>query len=593
MSTEAAAPARRSWAWIWQVLGLVLAFYIVEQNIEDQLLNMGLTIQAGTLAVDEAVAPQYGPHVQVVKGFAPGSPLPAAGVAVGDLVRYDRPIDHVRVLTRGEPVGLTVVHGKRTSHVVVAAVARPPLDPTSQAYETAFNISDLISVLVGVFILLRSRGSAAALALGGALIGFGLTELNPQWLESGPAFAGGFAALNFGLTIVEPVLFLIFAALFFRDNGGRIGAATGWGIAIYALAGLACAEVWAHCAMTAVVLPVLGGGSGPLFLLVTVGLIATLGFLVAGWRRSSRDARRRYTLLLIAISAVISAQVAQMALADFVANYRNTPWILFYDGLSGVVAPVLFAYAILRHKVLDLGFAINRTLVYGVVSVVLLVGFGLVEWASEKFIPIESREKNLFIDAAIALGIFLVFHRVRDFAEEVIEEIFFRDWRHKEKALRQFAGDAAYILSRPALTGGLVKAVKAFCGGAEVALYLPGEGPGYRLAEGGFAAIGERLDGDEEMLVRLRATRQPVETGEGTLALPMVHRNEVSGVVVIGHKPSGEAWRPDEREVLAWAVMQAGHDLHALKIEQLESEAAGLRQENAILAAQVAMVRGR
>ena len=590
MSTKANGTAMKSsWGWIWQVLGLILAVYIFEQDVEWTLLDLNLLPEAGTLAVTDAPAPELGPGQFVVKGFLPGSPLPGAGVAPGDHIRFDRLFDPGRIYRLNEPIGFTLNHRGRLSHLIVTAVPLNALNSVRLFYNLGFNLADVVSLLIGALILLRSRGNLATLSLGGALISFALTSYWPQFWESGLSTFTGFLALNYGVGIFEAVLFATFAALFYRDNGGRVGRWVWWALAGYAAVRLILNEFAGFSNVTAVQLPVIGDAAVISGWLELAGFAVTFGFLVAGWRRSSRDTRRRYTLFLLAISAVILAQALQIAWSTLapVSDYRHTPWILVYDLLGGVIAPLLFAYAILRHRVLDLGFAINRTLVYGVVSVVLLVGFGLVEWASEKFIPIESREKNLFIDAAIALGIFLVFHRVRDFSEEVIEDIFFRSWRDKEKALRQFVTEAAFILRRPALMAGLIKALNLFAGGAEVALYLPGDAQDYCLAEGGFAGIGDQLDGDDETLVSLRASRKPLEYADGALALPMIHRNELSGLVVIGHKPSGDAWRPDEREVLAWAVLQAGNDLHALKVEQLETDATALRQKLDILTDQL------
>jgi hypothetical protein len=59
----------------------------------------------------------------------------------------------------------------------------------------------------------------------------------------------------------------------------------------------------------------------------------------------------------------------------------------------------------------------------------------------------------------------------------------------------------------------------------------------------------------------------------------MLNRNEVIGVAVLGAKPSGRGWRPDEIELIDWATRQVGLDLHALTVEQLENERSELRVE--------------
>jgi hypothetical protein len=265
-----------------------------------------------------------------------------------------------------------------------------------------------------------------------------------------------------------------------------------------------------------------------------------------------------------------------------------------------VAACALFAYAILRHKVFDLGFAVSRTLVYGAVSAILLVGFGLVEWASDHFIPIEGREKNAAIDAGVALVIFLTFHRLRDAVEHVVERMLFRNWHEREAALRRFVTEAAYILKPEALSSAFVQAIKEFAEGAPVAVYLRGERGaanlyrrlGYSLEPG-----PETIDGDDPAVVRLRHEPAVIEPGPRSrlswaeLLLPMAHRNELIGFVNLGGKPSGLDYRPDEKALLGWAAHQVGLDLHTLRVEQLEDEIRSLQHHAATAEAKYAALQ--
>jgi len=106
---------------------------------------------------------------------------------------------------------------------------------------------------------------------------------------------------------------------------------------------------------------------------------------------------------------------------------------------------------------------------------------------------------------------------------------------------------------------------------------------------GRVSGVGELIEIDDPLLVALRADPKPLEPGEtqsslpAALAAPMLHRNEVIGIVLLGRKPHGLSYRPDEIELIGWATQQVGLDLHALKVEQLEAAVAALRQENGTL----------
>ncbi len=246
---------------------------------------------------------------------------------------------------------------------------------------------------------------------------------------------------------------------------------------------------------------------------------------------------------------------------------------------------LLFAYAVLRDKVVDPGFVVNRAVVYGIISALLLVVFGLVEWGVEHVIPLESREKSALVDAAIALVIYLIFHRIKDSVERFIEKVLFHKWHHNEAALRRFVKEADFINDPDALLKAFVAELTRFAQGAGSAIYLQRHADSFDLAHGEDMA-GLRIDDNAPFVVALRARHSAVEPEDHAtaMALPLSHRGTLFGFAVLAAKPDGGSYRPDETEVLAWAAHQIGLDFHALKVEALESEAATLRQQNVTLA---------
>ena len=109
---------------------------------------------------------------------------------------------------------------------------------------------------------------------------------------------------------------------------------------------------------------------------------------------------------------------------------------------------------------------------------------------------------------------------------------------------------------------------------------------------GSLDGLGAIVDADAPALVEMRAEGKPLfDDGarglHAALVLPMIQRNDLTGFVVLGAKPSGDAYRPDERALLADAAQKIGLDLHALRIEELEAEARHQRQRADVLEAQV------
>ena len=138
------------------------------------------------------------------------------------------------------------------------------------------------------------------------------------------------------------------------------------------------------------------------------------------------------------------------------------------------------------------------------------------------------------------------------------------------QALKRFVAAAAHVEKPEALAGNFVAELTRFTGGASVALYS-------RTAEGHYAsAAGGTIDTDDPALAAMRAEQGavvPVELGsplDAALALPMMHQAALAGFVLLGPKPAGEDYRPDEIEVLGWATRQVGLDLQAIRVRDLE-----------------------
>ena len=130
--------------------------------------------------------------------------------------------------------------------------------------------------------------------------------------------------------------------------------------------------------------------------------------------------------LLIASAFRVTAALGS---PDFALLLQYVYLVPYYGALA------LLVYGVLSRNLFDLNFALNRTLVYGVVSFVLLAAFGLAEWGVEQLhlIPEEWHEGGTFVSAGIALALFLSFHRLRDWVERHVERLLFRDWHDRQE----------------------------------------------------------------------------------------------------------------------------------------------------------------
>jgi hypothetical protein len=579
---QIAGPGRIAWGRVLQVVTLVLGLWFLALNVESLLHDTGLEPGAGRLGYREvAYRPGWG-VVQEVDAVGAGA---TAGLRVGDRIRLDRPEIVSRASRAGEVTGATVERSGVTRHVdMIALPVRG--DATASKQRSAFlalNLASILPAVFGLFIVLRSRGRLVPVLLGASLLGFanGLNE-PPMWMTA-PLAVWVSVALDYATKAVTGVFTVAFAMLFIPEGERRLSRLQWVALALYAAGCVTAATLASYVEIT---MSPPGTLEIVFFQTLTVSGVLLVGAnLIPALLKSPPASRGRYTLLLLGFTLMMGAGLALYVATSMFDQSDTAGIVLILRILYGLVAPALFAYTILKDRVMDLGFAVNRTLVYGVVSALLLALFGLVEWGVDHVVPIEGREKNVLVDAAVAVIVFLSFHRVRDFVEHGVESLFFRRWQEAETALRQFVKEAAFVEKSAALTRAFMGALERFADGAGTALYLKtADGP-YRRADGELTGESETIDPDDAALIALRAEPKPREldrtdsTLKAVLIAPIVNRNDVTGVVLLGPKSSGLPYRPDEIELIGWATRQIGLDLHALKIEGLEAAAAEQQRE--------------
>ena len=558
--------------WIWRPIGLVLALYAAISLVEFMLWDAQRLPNAGTIGAEQAQfkAPSTEPGFVTVLTVAEGSPLDRAGVVAGDKLRFDPVFDYLRYRRAGETASFVVDHGGHRSEKTVVAVARQgPPDWES----VRFYLGNLVPTIFGAFIIWRSRRRSVALLLGAALVTFGPPSLSAMMWEGGRSTFLFSATVNRACIISVAVFLLAFAMKFVDQTVTPIGRRQWIAYGVYAGLNLVLLIAWCISSYTSTSLPLVGDATLLVSLVGYVGFAATLRYLMLGWQRSEKTQRERFALFLAGVAALVVSQILsfivflQLDLA-FTASH---PLLIVAELLSGVVAPLLLTHAILRHRIFNLGFILNRTIVFGAVSALLLVAFGLIEWGVEHIVKFEGREQNALVDAAIALGVYLIFHRFRHTTEQGVERFFFRDWHANEARFRRSILHAGFITEPAPLMAAATSAFHLFSSGAQTSIYIKDDAGNYAPAD-----RTEILDRNSPMVVAMRA--EPVahrldarDPAWADLALPMTLRNDLLGFVLLGPKGGESDYRADEVEVLMWAAHQIGLDLHALTVDRLEA----------------------
>lgn len=566
-------PGERMQTKHWKLLVLLLAGFsalaiCVEMAYGVAALARGTQGSLGYAGHDGYVA---GRHRRIIDSVVPGSQLGLAGAVAGDSLAFDDNTARKTVRTPDERVGMNLFHGATSTHLIVASAATPFNSSEITGYLLVW-ASMWLSLVLGLLTGLRKPDGSCYRMLSIYLI---LVSLANYVNFTPPGALRMLLWLPWMLVFwsIGPLLPLF--ALRYPDDRPQ-GTRAFLYRQRWLMYGLSAA---ATTLMVAKHMDLYESAwTGRVFVTTTVvEALVLVTALLAGWWENKGPLRVRFGWLVLALCfASIADILVQWAPFDLQIGSFTSSWNIV-NGLVWSIAQSVLTYAVLRHRIFDFGFAINRTLVYSVTSILLLVTFGLVEWLVGHVVHVEGREKNVLLDGAIALGVYLAFHRLRHGVEHWIERFLFHSWHQAENALRQFVREAAHVRSRGALIEQTTRALARFAG-AEVHLY--------RLKANLFVSDdAPSIDVNDPLATALAECRKPLLVVEtlsrqpGELAVAMLHRGELRGFVLLDTKPGGAAYRADELEVLAYAVHQVGLDLAALDNEALKSDVARVEAE--------------
>ncbi len=486
--------------------------------------------------------------------FEPSNPLARLGVRSGDLIdlrKLSAP-ERYRFYTRwwwlGERAKLPFVRG--------AGIAEIPLQPVRYEFPLEWWLATIGQYWVLIFagiVSWRRSDLASVRVLSLCLLSWeiGLTFQSQNWITPFP--------------LLDAVLNSVYGFLYY---GGIALLATY--TTLFSGAGLLWRRilVWLSYAAAA--------AASIQSLLLAVGAWTALWDVLGGWLSATAVADAILALpgLLSMASVVLTVATcspaerarvtwAAMPLAIFfgtegVTNGALSPTVPYFisHGAELVVnymiflAPLGLVYTVLNRRLLDVGFAVNRAMVYSVVSVVVVGIFIMFEWALGEWLGGASHTANVAISGGFALLLGLSIRAIHLRVDRTLDSLFFRKRYEDEKAIRDFAREAAYITDPRVV---IERAADVLGNHADASTVE------FALDDGSdhYGTVSE----NDPAIVALRTHHNIVDLHDvktelhGEFAFPMFARGRLVGALVLGPKRSGESYAPDESD----AVLQLAH----------------------------------
>jgi hypothetical protein len=491
----------------------------------------------------------------------------------GDTLALDRMSIDDRVLATqdsssvGDRIDYVVTRDGVTSQVTELVAV-----PEAASLWTPSVIVKFVTLLVGLFLLWRGRDRAslhyglASSAFAIALLPVSDGVLAPGWRNVYEAIAQVLAGC------AAYALYLTFEDLAAGSIAARVLAA--------------CRAVVAACALlfcaNAIAFSIARASSGCFIVwlyelrypALVLALVVMFSVLAATFIRARGLQRQRVRWLFWSTVVGFSGVVT---------------WLLFPSlraaVLTSVVITIGYAYAILRHRVIDVGFVINRAIVFTIVTTLVFGIFAVISSFVERMTL--SRNDSIIAQSVAALVLAFSFDFGYKRVEGVIDRLFFRDRRAAVLALRRYIDEARYIRKTDALLDRAVDTVRDSFKCSAAVVFLE-HGSHYRMAAASDSeAFPTAVDVDDAAFVRLRTYLSDVDLGDapGSLgssgyAFAMAVQNRLLGALVVGNRDNEENYDPEERDLLRSVAREVAAALAAIGaadradlVEQLASGA--------------------
>jgi hypothetical protein len=309
---------------------------------------------------------------------------------------------------------------------------------------------------------------------------------------------------------------------------------------------------------------------------------ATILVVVARLVTMERMERARFGW---AAFAIIFGVVANDVRNVFAAGHGWTQELSIVASVLTVVMPIALVYAILRRHVIDVRFVISRTVVYAIITTLVVGLIGVVDWATSVYLH-EARFA-MALDALVTIALGFLLHRTYRWLEYAVDFFLFRRKHEGEAYLQRLARTLSFAQTEESVDHALVDAPCDKFDLVAAALF--------RLRSGVFAPIYaagwntlelpafERDDDAVRFLMaehtrlyltELHARVHGASFESGTapaVAIPIFEGNSLTGFALYALHRDGTKLDPDELETLERLCETAAQAYTGIELAQYRS----------------------
>lgn len=366
------------------------------------------------------------------------------------------------------------------------------------------------------------------------------------------------------------------------------------------------------------------GEFGPLFLVYTVFIfvvmVTIMWLLVLGRMRSRGLSRSQFTYILIGASIWVITSFFAVFLFPLLGFFS----LMALDNPGSLVFISLAAYAILRHRLMDIRFIIARTIAFGSIVIILVALFSIFSAIIATFFEsLIGFKSNILVGLILSILVVAGYTPLRKFIERSTDKFLFKKSYNPEELLGKISDASAAILDLQELLKTLSKLLNdalqfekisfAFItpkGDLEISYkqgFKPGVAEGLAKYPDIVSILVKQLEETPGLLV-IDEMHTRFENGEFkpvspellktlhenniAVVIPLYSKDDLIGLVVMGAKKSGDQYTQQDITTLDIFAGQAAVAIENARLydelkyfniklaEEVKAKTAELRKAN-------------
>jgi sigma-B regulation protein RsbU (phosphoserine phosphatase) len=298
--------------------------------------------------------------------------------------------------------------------------------------------------------------------------------------------------------------------------------------------------------------------------------------------------RRKLKVILWGTVAGVTPIAALYAVMDN-SHFSAPFWLSFICVFSMLLFPLSFAYAVVKHRVMDVPVLLKRSARYfvverGFVILILVISVGLTLWFGQAFSRHFSTGSKAAIPIGATFGVLLisgatqVHRRVRT----RLDRAFFRSSYDAQQILENLAAETLTVSSRQGLAALLHDQIQDALHPSSMYVYLENGTGQYTAYAGSPPADIVTLSPTAEVIAMLADRTTPLELSlketYGTQSEPLEAEclvpirgsgeGELQGSILLGARLSEEPYSASDKRLLASVASQAGIAMRSITLAE-------------------------